>query len=264
MSLKSQPERWCVYDRCHPFKPVGDSHVYCTNCNCKRKAENSRKRLTNPILDDTLLWELQENRKLGRMDTAQAKNKWLLDNSRIGFFDIESMDLDANRSLMLCATIKEYKGDTYTFVSKSPKSGGMVEDKDALIEARDLLESFDYICTFYGSRFDLPYFNTRLLMHGERPVNQLRHIDLYYIARTHLKLYSNRLQVVTEALFGEAAKTRILWPIWLKALGGSKKDMKYITDHCEIDVAELEKVFDKLRGFINFSATRWRVYGASY
>jgi len=89
-------------------------------------------------------------------------------------------------------------------------------------------------------------------------------VDLYYVARHRLKLHSNRLAVVAETLFGESEKTRVVGPIWTRAVAGDKEAMDYIVEHCIIDVDVLEQVFERLRGFVNLSATRWRKYGASY
>ncbi len=208
------------------------------------------------------LWRLQENRKLGRLEQAQTKNQWLLENSSFGFFDIESSNLNANIGLMLCACVKDYKGETHTFVAN--KVDGLIDDHQVVVDTRDYLESLDFVCTYYGTGFDIPFINTRLIIHNERPINRLRHVDLYYTARTHLKLHSNRLDVVAESLFGESEKTRVVGPIWTRAMQGSEEDMAYIVEHCEKDVKVLEQVFETLRGFVNLSVKRWRRYGGSY
>ena len=87
---------------------------------------------------------------------------------------------------------------------------------------------------------------------------------MYYTARFKLKLHSNKLVGVGETLFGKTGKTRVVGPIWTKAMMGDKESLRYIVEHCQADVVELEDVFNELRGFVNLSAVRWRVYGASY
>ena len=84
------PPRRCAYDFCHEFTPESHNAIYCPDCRCKRRAENSRKRLTVPVMPyGPEQWELQEQRKSATAAHAQAKNDYLLNNKRLGFFDIE-------------------------------------------------------------------------------------------------------------------------------------------------------------------------------
>ena len=256
--ISNSPRRWCAYDQCHSFEPESWNAAYCNDCKCKRRMENSRKRLNTPLVGvGPGDWEVQESKKQGRLKQAVNKNAWL-----IGFFDIESTNLDASIGMMLCACVKERGGSIETFacdISQLP-----FDDHKMVVAIRNCLESYDYVVTWYGQKFDIPFLNTRLLMHGERPLERLRHIDLYYTARFKMKLHSNRLGVVAETLFGSSDKSRVLGPEWIKAMMGEQESLDYIIKHCQIDVAELEKVFDSLRGFVNLSATRWRVFGGSY
>ena len=264
--MAREPMLWCYYDRCCQFQPGSHNSRYCQEHKCKRKLENSVKRVSGTPQEGVALeayWKLQENKKISNLDTAQNKNKWLLEKSSFGFFDLETTNLDASIGMILCACLKTRGGDTITYVTGKDKDG-MLDDKQLCIELRDDLEKFDYVSGYYSTKFDVPYLNTRLIINGERPINQLRHIDVYYTARFKLKLHSNRLQVVAETLFDKSQKTRVVGPIWTRAAQGSKKDMQYIISHCIADVAELEDIFNTLVGFVNLSAVRWRRYGASY
>jgi uncharacterized protein YprB with RNaseH-like and TPR domain len=258
-----RPKIWCLYDRCHEFVPGSHNGKYCKDCKCKRKREASAKRLTAEVPVGEELWKLQENRKIGRFVAAQAKNEWLLENRTFGSFDLETTNLDASIGMILCGCIKNRGSRTLTCVATRDEDG-LLNDKQVCINLRDAIEGYDYIYSYYGTKFDLPYLNTRLIIHGERPINQIRHIDLYYVARYKLKLHSNALAVVGETLFGDSGKSRVMGPIWARAAMGSKEDMDYIIEHCEKDVVALEKVFEELRGFVNLSAVRWRRFGASY
>ena len=263
--MSVQPLIWCYYDRCCQFQPEKHNHRYCTEHKCKRKAENARKRLTDPSVQEDIeeVWTLQENKRLAKVMEAQVKNEWILNKSRILFYDIEASNLDASIGLMICACVKERGGATQTFEALDGKKG-IPSDREALLKLRDALEAADFICGYYSMRYDLVFINTRLLMHGERPIQQLRHIDLYYTARYKLKLHSNRLDVVAETLLGHSEKTRVVGPIWTRALMGDREAVGYIIEHCEKDVKVLEDVFEKLKGFVNFAGLRWRSYGAAY
>ena len=265
--MSTQPLIWCWWDNCHEFEAGSHNARYCIGCKCKRKQENAVKRLT-PVETTSEQrveqWNRSETAKVGRLETAQKKNQWLYENSSFGHFDLETTNLDASIGMILCGCIKDHgSGEIFTAVSGRDKDG-LFDDKEATIALRDQVEKYDYITTWYGTGFDVPYINTRLMIHGERPINQLRHIDLYYRARFNLKLHSNRLQVAAETFLSGSDKTRIVGPIWLRAVAGSKADMDYIVEHCKIDVSELGQLFDVLRGFVNLSAVRWRKFGASY
>ena len=112
------PKVWCNYDRCHQFDPQSHNARYCVECKCKRKAENAKKRLTVPVDSDEELWGLQERKKESNYINAQAKNEWLLENSKFGSFDIETTNLDASIGMILCACIKIRGGETTTYVAK--------------------------------------------------------------------------------------------------------------------------------------------------
>ena len=261
--MSTRPLIWCAYDFCCQFAPEQWNTRYCPEHRCKRRAENAVKRLLQDV-DDTpeVLWEEQEQRKRGRMETAQAKNEWLLARSKIVSFDLETFDLAADYGLVMVGCVKTLGGDTQTFIAH-----GDADELQCIIRVRDALEQADFVVTYYGTRFDIPYLNTRLLMRGERPINKLRHIDLYFVARYKLRLNRNRLANVENAFAPEGAlpqKTAILPGVWRKALQGDEGALAYIADHCQRDVAILEDAFVKLRGFVNLSATRWRKYGASY
>lgn len=258
--MSTQPKRFCAYDLCHEFEPGSHNARYCIPCSCKHKREAAVKRsqAQDPEAPE-ILWELQENRKRSRLAVAQAKNEWLLDNKRFVFFDIETFDLSADFGLLMVGCIKDRKGKIETFIAH-----GDQDERECAIGIRDELEKADFVVTYFGSRFDLPYLNSRLLVHNERPVNEIRHVDIYYTARNNLRLQRNRLANVEMALLGTGSKTAILPGIWRRALQGDKEALDYIVDHCQKDVEVLEAVFERLRGFRNLSATRWRRYGGSY
>ena len=185
-----------------------------------------------------------------RHEYNKVHNKWILDNCSFGFFDIETGNLNAPFSRIINACVLDR--DSHK-VWKNQAAG---KDDHALVKKiRIELESFDYIVTYYGTGFDIPYLNTRLLLAGERPLKAIRHIDLYYTARHFLKLHSNRLATVCDTLFGGTQKTQILPAVWEKALRGDKAALKYVMEHCVADVEELERVFDSLVGFRALSQT---------
>jgi hypothetical protein len=70
----------------------------------------------------------------------------------------------------------------------------MVDDRRIVCELRDLIDRADALVAHYGSRFDLPFVNTRCLEHGELPPAPATMIDTWRIARNTLAMTSNRLK----------------------------------------------------------------------
>jgi len=100
----------------------------------------------------------------------------------------------------------------------------------------------------HNSRFDLPFLRTRALASGiEFPeYGSLYHTDMYFMARSKLRLHSNRLEQVCRTLFGETTKTHIDPARWIKALQGNIEALSYIQEHCKQDTLELERVYNRL------------------
>ena len=270
MSIPLPPRR-CYYDGCCEFTPGMHNGIYCREHNCKRRYENQKKRLTPLVTtreDSEKLWELQEARKYGKAVNAAEKNDYLWENKKWVSFDIETSNLKASIGTMLSASMKTVggAGDIISYSIPGFKVGEPWQprtDKELVEAVRDTLERYDYIITYYGTRFDIPFLQTRLLAHGMRPLTDYRHWDLYYVPKFRLALHSNRLAVVGEFLYGKTEKTRVIGEVWTRAMMGDQEAMDYIVEHCEKDVTELENIATDLRGFSNLSAIRLHHYGSS-
>lgn len=173
---------------------------------------------------------------------------------RILFWDIESTGLVANFGRMLCFGYK-YLGDPKTHVIsvtdfKKPFLHKHHNDYHVVEAAKRVLEQAGAWCTWYGSRFDVPFVQTRLLKHGLTPLpSPFPHIDGWRIARDKLKLSSNRLASVSDFL-GLEDKTPLNGEIWNNASAGDPKAIKYVVEHCRQDVVVLEQAYLKLRPLI--------------
>jgi uncharacterized protein YprB with RNaseH-like and TPR domain len=177
---------------------------------------------------------------------------------RIGFLDLECSSLTANWGIILSYSIK-VKGEDKIY-SRLITAADLKTclDKNVVNSCITDMQRFDRIVTFYGTKFDLPFLRTRALTLGITnfpEFGQKFHKDMYYVARNKLRLHSNRLDVVCQALFGTTTKTRIEPTYWTHALMGDKKALNYILDHNRQDVIELERVYDTLIGFTQINNT---------
>jgi len=246
----------CAYDECHKFLPAVDNHIYCSFCKCKRKHENHKKRLRKPLITEDEIFELTEARKLARATQRDDRNKWLLQNKTFCMFDIETTNLDADVGWILCASFMPMGEKPYTI-------RGRANDRSIINRIRRELYKFDYIVTWYGTGFDLPFLATRLLLNRQKAIGLVRHIDLYYVARFKFKFFNNRLDNVADGLFGgDSVKTKLRGSVWYAArshnIAEREKAVDYIVEHCEKDVEELGAIFKELIPFKDIQATPLR------
>ena len=248
------PSIKCHYDNCCTFEPNVWNQLYCPDHRCKRKEENRRKRLTQEIAaDDEANWQLEEKRKNAWADRREGKNKWILENKTFAMVDIESTQLDADFGRLICVGIKPLHGDPIMLQS-------LKGDKKLAVRAAKEIRKYDYIVTYFGTRFDLPFLTTRLMVAGNPSLGLLRHVDVYYTVRSQLKLAANRQAMAVLSLFGKADRTDVVGKIWAAASEGDKEAVDYIVSHCEADLYDLEKLFLAMVKFRNLGATPVRLY----
>lgn len=172
-------------------------------------------------------------------------------NEKIGFFDIEASNLNANFGIMLCYCIKIGGKDKILERTITDKELRTCLDKEVVKQCIKDLEGFDRIVTYYGKRFDFPFVRTRAV-HLDIPFfnyGEVIHEDLYFNIKYKFKLHSNRLENACRVLLGQTDKTHIDPNHWLKALQGDKKSLNYIIEHCRYDVRDLEKLYEKVFQF---------------
>lgn len=170
---------------------------------------------------------------------------------RIGYFDIEASNLQADYGIMLCYCIKEKDKRKIYHKSITKHDLKTCMDKKVVEQAIKDLAQFDRIVTFYGTRFDFPFLRSRATILNIPFFNygELNHDDIYYIIRSKFRLSRNRLSNSCRSLLGKTEKTHIKPELWIKALQGNKKSIKWILDHCKRDVRDLEKLHKKVINF---------------
>lgn len=172
---------------------------------------------------------------------------------RIGYLDIETTNLNANFGFILTWYIKTRDKNEYQFgiINRNEIFDGKF-DKRLVKELLNVFKFYDVIYTHYGSdrRFDVPFIRTRAFANGLQ--NQLPKymekfiMDTYPTARNKLRLHSNRLDSIAEALGIEGIKKTPLSPKkWRMAAIGDSKALQYIAKHNKRDVQLLERVHKK-------------------
>jgi len=174
---------------------------------------------------------------------------------RIGYWDIETSNLDADFGIMLSyAFLDSQTGKVISDVItpediRKAKAGD--EDKRLVAHCIEDMQAFDRVVTYYGTRFDMPYLRTRALACGlDFPYyGTLKHTDVYFMVRNRFRLSRNRLENACRVLLGRTDKTHIEAKYWRGGARGDKASLAYILDHNKKDVVDLQKLYLKVRDF---------------
>lgn len=171
---------------------------------------------------------------------------------RILLWDIEASKLEADFGHIFCIGY-EWLGENKVHIislDQFPRLKKHPADDRYVVEAfSKVLASADMQVTWFGTYFDIPYLQSRILQHGLKPLRPVPHVDGWYIARKKLKLHSNRLASVS-AFLGLEDKTSILQGHWRDAAWGHRPSLKYVVDHCRQDIVVLRQAYLKLRPLV--------------
>lgn len=180
----------------------------------------------------------------------KCMQRFLGKEDRIGILDIETTDLKADYGFMFCYCIKNLGGDIITNSIKPKELKDMSFDKRLIQEFCKDIRKFDKVVTYYGSLFDLPFLRTRAFYYMQRgiPVDfpvfqEVKQYDLYFTAKSKLKLRNRRLQTICEHLNIQAKEHPLTPDVWFKARSGDQKALDYIVTHCQEDVRSTEEVY---------------------
>ena len=200
---------------------------------------------------------LYRQRGLGKLSPNNTRNlQWRITEEyrlRILGWDIEASSLVADFGIIFCVGFKEVgRGKAEVFSLLDYDEEDVIKAERLLLKdvSKRLLDS-DVWLTHFGTYFDIPFVNTRLLYHRLPviPANYA-HIDTWKISRNRLKLQNNRL-VSIQNFLGTAEEKNAIKPLmWVRALGGHKPSMRYIVEHCRKDVVVLEEAYNRLRPLV--------------
>jgi uncharacterized protein YprB with RNaseH-like and TPR domain len=171
--------------------------------------------------------------------------------------DIETTHLAGNMGHILCACAQPLGGKPVVWQINKQKSWNptnpksYVNDKVMVKEIVSYVEeNADILITHYGTKFDLPFINTRALHWDINPLPPVAHIDLWKVSRVNLRLTSNRQATINDLIQAPHSKYKPGWEVWRAAQYGSSKALKTLTDYCKNDVAGLLENYVRMRPLI--------------
>ncbi len=106
-----------------------------------------------------------------------------------------------------------------------------------------------------GDRFDLPWIRGRCLIHSLPMAPTYPTVDTLKKARQKFRLPSNRLDYLGDTLIGEQ-KLATGFGLWRDiVLDKSEPAMKKMVRYCKQDVVLLEKVFERMKPYIESASS---------
>jgi hypothetical protein len=113
-----------------------------------------------------------------------------------------------------------------------------------------LLNEADAVCHYNGKKFDIPTLNKEFLLMELPPPSPAKQVDLLETARKRFRLASNKLDFVAQQL-GLGSKTKHKgMELWLGCMNKNQEDWKTMEAYNKQDVVLLEKVYDRLKPWI--------------
>jgi uncharacterized protein YprB with RNaseH-like and TPR domain len=162
-------------------------------------------------------------------------------------WDLETTGLNADFGYILCSSMLDVRtGKITTFRIDDKRNPDKTSDKWVVRETTKFLDSYDMVVTWYGTRFDFVFLDTRAALHRLKFHDRNYHRDLWFTSRGRFKLRSNRLAVVGEFMFGKSGKNAITPKYWNLAMRGAKPGIDYVVHHCELDLHETLKVYKRM------------------
>lgn len=159
-------------------------------------------------------------------------------------FDLETSNLEADFSIILCACIKPYGQPVQVLRADSYPNWHLNRANDAPIVA-DIaaeLRKHAIVISHYGSKFDIRYFRAKMVKHGLDPLPPMFGIDTWRIAKNNFAVSSRRLKNLAN-YFELGDKDGVEGPLWMGAsLNGDSSALDKIVEHNIIDVEVLEKL----------------------
>lgn len=127
---------------------------------------------------------------------------------------------------------------------------GKLDDKGLSQCARDLLNEADYSIAHNGDAFDVKKVNAKFAEHNIFPPSPHTQIDTLKVARSNMKMTSNKLDYLGERLGLGRKMKHSGFETWKGCMAGDQESWEEMRKYAIQDVVLLESVFEKLRPWV--------------
>lgn len=168
----------------------------------------------------------------------------------MAFFDIETPGLSAwGNELTVTGIVDQFGRATVRDRFEFPQSS-VLDDRGLLEWTRDELEKYDILVGWYGTMFDLPFLNAKLVEHGMTVLRDKMFLDPCFKTRGGrygLKVGSSKLKNVAKWLNTSNQKPDVEWVTFRKASFGDPEAVAELRDRCEADCRAMRDVFGHIK-----------------
>lgn len=140
-----------------------------------------------------------------------------------------------------CKTISDYKG----------YKKDVIDDKKLIEEVWNVLDKADVLITHHGKSFDIKKLNARFVWYGLNAPSRYEVVDTKASASRYFKFDSNSLNNLGAYLNLGAKVENGGFDLWVRCIAGDAEAWKLMRSYNIQDVLLLEKVYLKLRPFID-------------
>jgi uncharacterized protein YprB with RNaseH-like and TPR domain len=170
---------------------------------------------------------------------------------RILVYDLETTDLDAGFGEILMMGYQWWDESEPQLIGINDFPGWKkphYNDRDYQLckSIYKIMGKADLIIGHFSSRFDHPFIQTRMLKHKLPPIPDTPQIDTWKIAKKQLRLRSNRLGVIAEALGCDQQKGKVDASVWRMAKGHDEEAIRIIGDYCLQDIRTQKSITERL------------------
>lgn len=169
-----------------------------------------------------------------------------------GTFDQNVLKILEPSKIISCAW-KELHSDAVTVKGLDDYKGyrhGVIDDKKLVQEVWSVLDKADIVIAHHGDAFDIKKLNARFVWHGLAAPSFYKTVDTKKVASRYFRFDSNSLNNLAGYLnLGNKVETGG-FDLWVQCIAGDKEAWRHMKDYNAQDVVLLEKVYLKLRPFM--------------
>lgn len=180
----------------------------------------------------------------------------MTDNARILIYDFEVTDLDADWGTTICTGYKWLDEPETHVLSQIDYKGwkkNFLDDSRLWRDFMNVYNQADLTIGYYNSGFDRPYMYAKLLKNNIAIPANIPNIDLFYTAKSNMKIRRKSMDNVTRYLDLQddtVHKTIVGGAMWQRARIGDKEGIQYVIEHCHADLLLTERLYLKFRPLI--------------
>lgn len=126
---------------------------------------------------------------------------------------------------------------------------GNIDDKEVVTSAWKVLDKTDILIGQNSDKFDIRQLNTRFAFHGLNAPSAYKSVDTLKVAKKYFRFSSNKLDNLG-MYFDAGKKSTTGLDLWFRCMDGDKEAWTTMKAYNCNDVDLLEKVYLKLRPFI--------------